>query len=288
MSNDYYEEYLAKTNDNLRESTLLKQEKKKPSSKKAILLTLLVLVLAGEGFYLWQKNQEVKSDVDNPTEALLPMTKPTIILDTNHSVEKNTTKPVVKVIPKTKVIEKNITKPIVKVVPKTKVIEKNVTKPIVQVIPKINSLEESLLEAKDTNKSTMKNGKKIDTFNKIIIDITVSKGSEISQKISQILKDAKKKKEEIKKELKEKKKVIKKKKTSNYTNAINKEAKVRKDEMRYVTVRSGDSLYKIAKRIYGDSSKFEIIFKANSDILKKATDLSIGQKLRVPKLKKGK
>jgi len=323
MANSYYEDYLAKTNGGLRESTLLKQEEKAPSSKKSIILIVLFLVLVAEGFYLWQKNQETQSKVDNPTEALLAMTKPeNDIKEILEEREKNTTLPksittteskkskkVTKAIIKPKelnntkvliekiekkIIENNTTKSkkieIAIIVPsKTK--EKNTSikaKPIQKVIIK-NPLETKLLSASEKSKihQQTRDNKKIDTFNKVILDRSVTEPSPMVKALSRIIDDFELRQLEKKSiPVLETNTTVKKVKKKTENKALKKEAKVRKEEMRYVKVKSGDSLYKIAKRMYGDASKFELIFKANSDILKKKTDLKIGQKLRVPKLKK--
>lgn len=50
----------------------------------------------------------------------------------------------------------------------------------------------------------------------------------------------------------------------------------------YHVVVSGDSLWSIAKKYYGDGSKCNIIFNANKDKIKKPAMLSIGWKLRIP------
>lgn len=48
------------------------------------------------------------------------------------------------------------------------------------------------------------------------------------------------------------------------------------------TVQSGDTLYKLAKRYYGDSSRWEDIRNANLDTLKDGIGLSVGMELRIP------
>ena len=49
-------------------------------------------------------------------------------------------------------------------------------------------------------------------------------------------------------------------------------------------VKSGDSLSKIAKHEYGDASKWQLIFEANTDILKDPNKIFPGQKLKIPPL----
>lgn len=70
--------------------------------------------------------------------------------------------------------------------------------------------------------------------------------------------------------------------TDNYTTSIKKEVKTRTNEMRYIVVKNGDTLSKIAQKVYGDASKYPKIFKANPDILRRADRIFIGQRLRVP------
>lgn len=47
-------------------------------------------------------------------------------------------------------------------------------------------------------------------------------------------------------------------------------------------VRSGDSLSKIAKRVYGDAGKWRRIFEANTDKLKDPDKIFPGQVLVIP------
>ncbi len=69
---------------------------------------------------------------------------------------------------------------------------------------------------------------------------------------------------------------------TGYTKSIVKEVKTRKKEMRYVTVRKGDTLGKIAKRVYGNVMAYKKIYEANPDILRRPDRIYIGQKLRIP------
>ena len=56
----------------------------------------------------------------------------------------------------------------------------------------------------------------------------------------------------------------------------------RKNEMRIIVVRRGDTLGKIAKRAYGNVMEYRKIYKANPDILKRPDRIYVGQKLRIP------
>jgi nucleoid-associated protein YgaU len=50
------------------------------------------------------------------------------------------------------------------------------------------------------------------------------------------------------------------------------------------TVRSGDSLSKIAQREYGDAKKWRRIFEANQDQIKNPDLIHPGQQLKIPAL----
>ena len=60
---------------------------------------------------------------------------------------------------------------------------------------------------------------------------------------------------------------------------------VRKEqpEADFYTVKRGDSLSKIAKRVYGDPMKYTKIFEANKPMLKDPNLIYPGQVLRIPK-----
>jgi nucleoid-associated protein YgaU len=45
---------------------------------------------------------------------------------------------------------------------------------------------------------------------------------------------------------------------------------------------SGDTLWKIAKKYYGDGSLYMEIFNANKDVLTDPDKIKVGQKLRIP------
>ncbi len=61
-------------------------------------------------------------------------------------------------------------------------------------------------------------------------------------------------------------------------------AEMKKKEIpEFYVVKSGDTLSRISKDIYGDIKYFKMIFDANKDVLT-SENLQIGQKLRLPKL----
>jgi nucleoid-associated protein YgaU len=69
---------------------------------------------------------------------------------------------------------------------------------------------------------------------------------------------------------------------SEPTSAVESEA-VPDEEGRY-TVQSGDTMWHIAETVYGDGSKYSIIFDANTDLLEHPDRIFPGQKLHIPDL----
>jgi nucleoid-associated protein YgaU len=55
-------------------------------------------------------------------------------------------------------------------------------------------------------------------------------------------------------------------------------------EAQFYTVKSGDSLSKIAKEFYGNAMKYPVIFEANKPMLKDVDLIYPGQVLRIPNL----
>ena len=53
-------------------------------------------------------------------------------------------------------------------------------------------------------------------------------------------------------------------------------------QMETYVVQSGDSLYAISRKFYGDSSRIDLIFEANRNVMRSKNSLSVGQKLRIP------
>jgi len=55
-------------------------------------------------------------------------------------------------------------------------------------------------------------------------------------------------------------------------------------EARFYTVKKGDYLSKISKEVYGNATKYNIIFEANKPMLKNPDLIYPGQVLRIPNL----
>ncbi len=54
----------------------------------------------------------------------------------------------------------------------------------------------------------------------------------------------------------------------------------------FYTVKSGDTLSKISKEVYGDANRYNDIFNANRPMLKSADAIYPGQQLRIPQQQK--
>ena len=52
----------------------------------------------------------------------------------------------------------------------------------------------------------------------------------------------------------------------------------------FYTIQSGDSLWKIASRHYGDGNKWNALFEANREVIKDPDLIYPGQQIRVPQL----
>jgi nucleoid-associated protein YgaU len=51
----------------------------------------------------------------------------------------------------------------------------------------------------------------------------------------------------------------------------------------YYVIASGDTLSKIAKRVYGNANDYTRIFEANREVIKDPDKIYVGQKIRIPK-----
>ncbi len=69
---------------------------------------------------------------------------------------------------------------------------------------------------------------------------------------------------------------------TEYTKSITKELKTREKEMKFITVKSGDTLSGIALKVYGSVSAYKKIIQANPELIKNKRLIYPGQKLRIP------
>lgn len=56
------------------------------------------------------------------------------------------------------------------------------------------------------------------------------------------------------------------------------------EDVQYYEIKSGDTLWAIAKEYYGDGNKYPQIFEANKEVIKDPDKIFVGQKIRIPKL----
>ncbi len=71
---------------------------------------------------------------------------------------------------------------------------------------------------------------------------------------------------------------------AGYENEVSADIKVQNTDLHgQYTVKSGDSLSKIAKHIYGDAGSYNRIYEANRDTLSNPDLIKPGQVLKIPK-----
>ncbi len=70
----------------------------------------------------------------------------------------------------------------------------------------------------------------------------------------------------------------------SYTSSLTNEVSTRKDAMRILVVRPGDTLSKIAQRAYGSAMAYQKIYEANPNLINNPNKIYVGQKLRIPQI----
>ena len=137
-------------------------------------------------------------------------------------------------------------------------------------------LEDALNNINETTKDTSikSDDKAVDTYNKVKVSENTGDDelSKLSSQISSLISD---------KTTSDQTNNSKEEKT--YTESLKQEVVTRKNEMRIIVVRKGDTLGRIAKRAYGNVMEYRKIYQANPDILKRPDRIYVGQKLRIPK-----
>jgi nucleoid-associated protein YgaU len=58
-------------------------------------------------------------------------------------------------------------------------------------------------------------------------------------------------------------------------------------DTRFYTVKTGDTLYSIARQVYGEGKYWQVIYDANRDLIKDPVKLKLAWKLEVPPLDRG-
>ena len=137
-------------------------------------------------------------------------------------------------------------------------------------------LEKVFIQADNSKDVTIqKTTTEVNTYNKINVQNNSGDDelSKLSGQISELISNKKSTTEDISSSSDEK----------NYTENLKKEVVTRKNEMRIIVVKKGDTLGKIAKRAYGNVMEFKKIYQANPDMLNRPDRIYIGQKLRIPK-----
>lgn len=56
------------------------------------------------------------------------------------------------------------------------------------------------------------------------------------------------------------------------------------NDVEYYEIRKGDSLWKVAEKVYGNGAKYTEIFNANKEVIKDPDLIYPGQKIRIPKV----
>jgi len=54
-------------------------------------------------------------------------------------------------------------------------------------------------------------------------------------------------------------------------------------EVKYYTIKSGDTLWAVAKEFLGNGSKYMEIFEANREVIEDPDKIFVGQKIRIPR-----
>lgn len=129
----------------------------------------------------------------------------------------------------------------------------------------IDAMNDSV-PTKETPKLKKKNIAEIDYFNRIDIKkSTNNESSSLQSEIDRLLESNSTSTDEV------------------YIVNLNKESDVRRNEVRSIILKSGDTIWKIAKRAYGDGQQYHKIMKANPHITENsARSLSTGTIILVP------
>jgi nucleoid-associated protein YgaU len=152
-----------------------------------------------------------------------------------------------------------------------------------KLLENLQSADEDTLDDKDidiiasldidkVDKDTkVKDKKKGDNFNKVIIDNSGNSRDDEEQQMTKEI-DLLLQSEEVQKE----------EEKLTYKKELDEEAKNREKALRFIIVKPGDTLGSIARRAYGRASAYVKIYKANPDLLKSPDQIYVGMKLRVP------
>jgi len=134
----------------------------------------------------------------------------------------------------------------------------------------LNDTKVDTSNIKQGGKVSASSSKKVDTFNKVVVEKKSGGDDELSKLSAEI--DTILQSEDVQKE----------KQNLKFKKAFDKEANVRASELRFIVVRNGDTLSSIAYRAYGRASAYTKIYRANPDLVKNPNRIYVGMKLRVP------
>ncbi len=307
---DAYNDYYAQAT----EGAEIKGGSSEGGGKKIIIILLLLLLIGALAYFVWKslESSQINNGDEDSTEnsVVIPsVEKPKVDIKTEPKKENIAKEETIKeVSPPTR--EEKTTEKIVKSITsaqegvKTQMSPEDMAKIVQMVTQQIreesqrqaqqnktettqkDSLEASLEEAevdtlsietlpiseitKDDSKKQASSDEKPNTYNKVLVNETSKNTNDDLSRLS----------EEISNVINTEERSITD--TTGYTQSLKSEVETRVKEMRYVTVKKGDTLGKIAKRIYGNVMDYKKIYEANPDILRRPDRIYIGQRLRVP------
>ncbi|MEE9326145.1 MAG: hypothetical protein V3U71_02540 [Cocleimonas sp.] len=143
---------------------------------------------------------------------------------------------------------------------------KKVSKNDKHYISELEKQVEKKSTATKPNKETITN---TDYYNRVVVEPSTHINSQLQNQINQFFT--------------EKESAIVNKVELNYVENLSKESDVRKNEVRSIALKKGESIWILAKRAYGDGFQYHKIMKANPHITEKsARFLAPGTMIRVP------
>ncbi len=246
QTNDYYNSYKRE----MQELDLYNKQEKRQRILKNIFLVIISLLIFLASFYMYKYfNPDIQIEGQKAKISIQKQVLPPIVIR-----EEN--------IPK-------ITNQSTNISPKDIAL-------IVQIImTQLKNQKKKSLKEQVSKSITKMNPARINYYNKIILDSNKQKNNNkiqnkklvnLSNKMNRLLDEG----------------VEDKEVTTNYFNAINKELVFRTNEMRVIVVEKGDTLSKIAKKVYGDYDAYPKIFSANPEIIKNPNQIFVGMRLRIP------
>ncbi len=263
------------------------QKERKEGFLSTIIRLLTIFLLLGTLFlgsvfgyrYLQKDNKQVmKSDIQHTPEKSI-VTKSTIV-KVQHQQKMYTQEEMEAIV--TTMMEKLEKDKKELAAQETKIAQKEDENPEVLLLASLASIEadhineiSKNIDSEDINTELeviqSNNSQPVDTHNQVTIYRSNYKNNvdEISQKIGQIVTDMKKTNRAH----------------NTYARSLTKEVSTRKDAMRILIVRKGDTLSKIAQRAYGSAMAYQKIYDANPDLINNPNKIYVGQKLRIPQIK---